>query len=446
MRTKILAAPLAVALSRPLASLALSDPPNDARDDARRRQSYLIRVARRSDSVAGHFKLRLEGAGGPRLPGPPLPRGGVSGSLDRDQQTAQAWSVRFRRGTRYRIRLVGPRNGCVRASVYSTGVRPRAGLEPPARTNCHGNGLFTPRPGDGTRFSIFVNAAGGVRGRQRYHLQAAPAGRDDSAPGRFVPNYARMDGVLDAGSVDALDLFRFDVTRRSVLFLHLRSPDAEAAHDLLLLDAFGTVLRCTCGGLGSAELRKGLQPGRYFSSLPAHAGGATRRTRCCAPHERSPTRSCASTARGRPSSRPASRRASRSAPSPRSTAPSRCRSSSSTRSPAGSSPAAWRRRRATAGRPSRTRRPTEGRWCATAEYDGTAAAHRARRTTSSRSSWPARSAKGERWTRARGLRAEGVRGKVSVRPASTSARRAICVCDNVRLYVGDRRTSDPGPA
>ena len=359
MRTKILAAPLAVALSLPLASLALSDPPNDARDDARkvtrlptliggttkdakagpsdnptcaetagsvwyrvdpgrsrrivarleaggdldavldvyvrersqhhlltcdvsdrngraavafparRGQSYLIRVARRADSVSGDFKLRLEGAGGPRLPGPPLPPGGISGSLDRVQRTAQAWSVRFRRGVRYRIRLVPPRSGCVRASVYKAGVRPSPFREPLARTNCHGNALFTPRPGQGTRFSIFVNAAGGVRGRQRYHLQAAPAGRDDSAPGRFVPNYARLDGVLDAGSVDALDLFRFDVTRRSVLFLHLRSPDAQAAHDLVLLDAFGNVLRCTCGGLGSAELRKGLRPGRYFIAARA---------------------------------------------------------------------------------------------------------------------------------------------------------------------------------
>ena len=240
--------------------------------NARKGQSYLIRVARRSDSVSGDFKLRLVGAEGPRLPGPPLPPGGISGSLDRVQQTAQAWSTTFRQGRRYRVRLNHPGDTCIRASIYRAGRKPRPGLEPLARTNCQGYALFTSRPGQGERFSIFVNAVEGVRGRQRYHLQAAPAGRDDSAPGRFVPNYARLDGTLDGASVDAIDLFRFDVTRRSVLFLNLRTPDDKAAMDLVLLDAFGNVLRCSCDDTGSVALRKGLKPGRFFIAARARKG------------------------------------------------------------------------------------------------------------------------------------------------------------------------------
>ena len=240
---------------------------------ARRGQSYLIRVARRENSVAGTFRLRIVGAGGPRLPGPALPQEGVSGSLDRVGTTAQVWSTRMRPGQRYRVRLRHQGAGCLRASIYEAGVRPSSTSTPLAKVNCRGYGLFTPRPGQGRRFSIFVFAAQGVRGEQRYHLQAARAGRDDSAPGRFVENYARVDGTLDGASVDAIDLYRFDVTRRSALFLSLRTPARDAALDLLLLDAFGNVLRCDCDEAGGASVVKGLRPGRYF--VAARARGAT---------------------------------------------------------------------------------------------------------------------------------------------------------------------------
>ena len=242
--------------------------------NARRGQSYLVRVARRENSVDGTFQLRLTGAGGPRLPGPRLPEEGVSGRLDRVERTAQVWSVRLGRGERYRFRLRHQGPGCLRASIYKAGVRPGPSSAPLAEVNCRGYGLFTPRPGQGRRFSVFVFAQGGVRGPQRYHLQAARAGVDDSAPGRFVENYARVDGTLDGSSVDAVDLYRFDVTRRSALFMSLRTPARDAALDLLLLDAFGNVIRCDCDQTGGASLVKGLRPGRYF--VAARARGASR--------------------------------------------------------------------------------------------------------------------------------------------------------------------------
>jgi hypothetical protein len=111
-----------------------------------------------------------------------------------------------------------------------------------------------------------------VRGNQRYHLQVAPAGADDTRPGVLVPNYARLRGALDGSGVDAVDLYRFDVARRSVLFLNLRTPRRRARLDLVLLDAFGNVVRCACDGTGSAELRKGLRPGRFFIAARARNG------------------------------------------------------------------------------------------------------------------------------------------------------------------------------
>jgi hypothetical protein len=240
---------------------------------AQRGQSYLLRVAQRAGSVAGDFRLRVAAAPGARLPGAPLPDGGISGSLDRVGRTLQVWSTHMRQGRRYRVRLLHAGPGCLRASVYRAGRGPSDGAAL-ARIGCNGYGLFTPRPGQGTRFSIFVFAAGGVRGQQRYHLQVAPAGRDDSAPGRVVGNYGRVRGTLDGAGVDDVDLFRFDVTRRSALFLGLRTPSRRAALDLVLLDPFGNVVRCACGGTGDARLVKGLRPGRYFVAARARGGAS----------------------------------------------------------------------------------------------------------------------------------------------------------------------------
>jgi hypothetical protein len=92
--------------------------------DAVRGRSYLVRVARRANSVADAFRLAFVGVAGTRLPGPALPRTGVSGTLDRAQRTAQAWSVSLRAGVRYRIAVAHPGAGCVGAIVY--GPRPRS--------------------------------------------------------------------------------------------------------------------------------------------------------------------------------------------------------------------------------------------------------------------------------------------------------------------------------
>jgi hypothetical protein len=230
--------------------------------DAVRGRSYLVRVARRANSVADAFRLAFVGVAGTRLPGPALPRTGVSGTLDRAQRTAQAWSVSLRAGVRYRIAVAHPGAGCVGAIVY--GPRPRSGQAPAARVGCKGYALFTPRAGRDGRYAIVVHAASDVRGGQRYHLELAPALADDTAPGVFIENYARVRESLDGRGADHVDLYRFDVTRRSVLFLHLRT---RGAFDLVLLDAWGNVIRCECDGRGGRALHKGLHPGRFFVAV-----------------------------------------------------------------------------------------------------------------------------------------------------------------------------------
>ena len=241
---------------------------------ARKGQPYLIRVARLKRSRDGDFRLTLRAAGATRLPGPPLPENGVSGTLDRLERTASPWSVAMRPGRRYRIALQA-RRGCMRASVYRAGIRPRRGLEPLLRLGCSGYGAFTPRPEHGRRFTVFVNAASDVRGAQRYHLQVGRAGVDDVAPGVPARNYERIAGRLGA-TLDTVDLYRFDVARRSVLFLNLRTRRSEAPLDLLLLNESGDIVRCDCDGRGNATLHKGLRPGRFFVAARTRGGVATR--------------------------------------------------------------------------------------------------------------------------------------------------------------------------
>ncbi len=185
----------------------------------------------------------------------------MSGTLDRAQRTEQSWSAVLRAGVRYRIAVAHPGAGCVSARVY--GPHARSGQRPAASVSCRGYALFTPRAGGDGRYAIVLHADD-VRGAQRYHLELAPAGADDTAPGVFIANYARVRDSLDGRSVDHVDLYRFDVTRRSVLFLHLRTP---GAFDLVLLDAWGNVIRCECDGRGGRALHKGLRPGRFFVAI-----------------------------------------------------------------------------------------------------------------------------------------------------------------------------------
>ncbi len=141
-------------------------------------------------------------------------------------------ALRLRRGVRYRIALTRPGLACIGGTLHEPGAT--VSDEPVAMLGCKGYLLFTPRR-NGTH-SIVVCAARGVRGPQRSFLAAGGAGRDDSAPGVRVDNYGRIRGGL--GRLDRVDLFRFDVVRRSVLFVHLQTARRTLATPALA--PFGT--------------------------------------------------------------------------------------------------------------------------------------------------------------------------------------------------------------
>jgi hypothetical protein len=218
--------------------------------------TYLIRVGQRDNSVAGRFRLDVFApVPAPRPPGPQLPGSGASRTLDSLQDTSDAWSVRMRAGTSYRLNLAA--DGCMSLRVYAPGTRDFEEESPVAGAGCDGYLLFTPEAGQGGRYSLLVDARSRRSGPQRYHLQAATAGRDDTAPGLSLPNYRRVRGSLRGGAIDAVDLYRFSLSRRSALELTLRHR-ASGTIRLALLNDRGE--RLSSGD----DISRRIAPGRYF--------------------------------------------------------------------------------------------------------------------------------------------------------------------------------------
>jgi hypothetical protein len=237
--------------------------------------SYLVRVAQLSNSVADRFTLEaFAPQPAPTPPGQRLRSAGVKDSVDSLQDTEDAWSVRLRAGVTYRVNLSTPTDACTRLEIYDPGTTSFSD-EPVDSEPCSGYGLLTPERSG--RYSLLVRAAPRVHGAQRYHLQVAPVGADDIAPGHFIGNFARVRGSLQGRRVDVVDLYRFDVTTRSDLTLTL-NPSGEQAFDVVLLSDRGHRIRCGCGETGGAEIEQRLRPGRYFAAVIAENGATGRYT------------------------------------------------------------------------------------------------------------------------------------------------------------------------
>jgi hypothetical protein len=231
--------------------------------------AYLIRVGQRANSVAGDFRLDVfapEPA--PRPPGPTLPSRGVTRLLDAVQNTADAWSATLRAGTAYRINLSHPAGQCPSLALYPPGTTDFEDATPVRRLGCGGYTLFTPGAGEGGRYAMLVSAQTRRRGDQRYHLQLAAAGSDDTAPGLALGNYQTRRGALRGAGIDAVDLYRFTVDRRSDLRLTLRGDDFT----LQLLDDAGRRL----GSSDDGELTRRIGAGRYFVAVRAGVDQAGR--------------------------------------------------------------------------------------------------------------------------------------------------------------------------
>jgi hypothetical protein len=198
---------------------------------------YLVRVGQRANSVPGDFTLDVLTPAPPATaPGPRLPRGGATRTLDKIENTDDAWSTSLHSGVTYRINLApgtvrdrdGERSdGCVALQIFAPGTREFEDSDPVRSSDCGGYRLFTPGPGRGGRYSFRASADPDTDGPQRYHLQVAEVGPDDLAPGLALANFAPFRGTLDPGGIDAVDIYRFDVLRRSALKLALTGRGAQ---------------------------------------------------------------------------------------------------------------------------------------------------------------------------------------------------------------------------
>jgi hypothetical protein len=128
---------------------------------------------------------------------------------------------------------------------------------------CGGYTLFTPRGGQDGTYTLLARAPR-YGGSARYHLTGGRAGVDDTTPGRFIANYARVRGALAGGALDVVDLYRFDVLSRSALRVGVAS---KAGFELQLLRDSGHVLRVSTG-----QIRTQVPKGRYYLAVRAEPG------------------------------------------------------------------------------------------------------------------------------------------------------------------------------
>ena len=234
---------------------------------ARAGTSYLIRVAPLANSVQAGFALRVVAPEPPaRPPGAALPAGGATGQVDRFGNADDAWAVTLRAGRTYRFNLVTPGRGCARGALYAPGAAFDGDAVKPLR--CDAQTAFTPESNG--RYAVYVQAPRASRAVIAYRLRAGRALRDDTAPGMELANDRRVGGRLDGAELDALDLYRFSVTRRSDLEVRLRTTHD---FDVALLSAGGR--RISGGG---TRLDSRIRPGRYFIAVRARNGAAGRYT------------------------------------------------------------------------------------------------------------------------------------------------------------------------
>lgn len=244
-------------------------------------QTVLIRVSRRPGSVADRFALLLSAAA-PEVkpPGSPLGRGGVTSTLDRVLRPAEAYSYTMREGVTYRINVVPvtppatastanadedtPEYVCrANVAVYAPGTTDFDEDRPEFVAGCDAYRLFTPARRAGGRYVFRAFTPAGTRGPQRYHLQVAPAGPNDSAPGVFLANQRTTSGALAASGVNRVDLYRFQLKSRSRLKLSLAGPDGL---EMKLRNDRGRLIE------QGAAINREITPGRYFVAIQANAG------------------------------------------------------------------------------------------------------------------------------------------------------------------------------
>jgi hypothetical protein len=237
----------------------------------RKGRSYLVRVSERARSESGTFSILVDIGQPPASPpGRPLGKGGASGDVQRVFEPSNAYSANLREGRSYRVNLAP--DGCIRLSIYGPGASSFEDESPRRVLRCGGYTLFTPGPREGGRYSFLIEPASSRRDPQKYHLQVARAGRDDVTPGRFVRNFKRVRGVLNANRIDVVDIYRFDVVRPSITSLSLKVPGGDD-FSTRLITAGGH--RVALGGTDD-DITVRTKPGRYYVAVRARHGSSGR--------------------------------------------------------------------------------------------------------------------------------------------------------------------------
>jgi hypothetical protein len=243
---------------------------------AKKNTLYDIRVAAFPNSQLAGFTLNVfQPTPAVAPPGPRLPAGGVSGQVDRIQNSNAAYSVSLHAGVSYLINLANEtKGGCVNGALFPPGTSSFEGASARFRLDCGGYRLFTPGPGKGGLYSFEVTPSLERKGEQRFHLQVAPANSTQTAPGLPLGNYARASGRLEGTGIQVLRLYRVDVTSHSNLTLRLSAPQS-AEFNLQLREQNGGVIACSCDGSGSQRLQRQLRKGRYYAvvSVRNHTSG-----------------------------------------------------------------------------------------------------------------------------------------------------------------------------
>jgi hypothetical protein len=226
---------------------------------------YLVRVAPLLNSTADRFTLRVVLPEPPATPpGAALPARGVTGRVDRFANPDNAYAVRLREGRTYRMNLVTSGPQCVRADLFAPGDYGRSAG---ASVVCDDEEVYTP-PADGV-YTIRVAAPRASRTPRTYFLRVGRAGRDDTAPGLPLADDHRVRGALHGEALDAIDLYRFTLPRRSDVRIRLAT-----AHDfdVQLLRSAGGRIACACGEPGAKDFTRRVRAGRYFIAVRARDG------------------------------------------------------------------------------------------------------------------------------------------------------------------------------
>jgi hypothetical protein len=242
----------------------------------RRNSVYEIRVAALSNSQLAGFALSVFlPTPAVKPPGAPLPAGGASGRVDRIQDVNAAYSLSLHAGVSYMFSLANrtKHGACPSAALFAPGTTSFEGGSTLLRIACSGYQLFTPGPGQGGRYSIEITPRTRHTGIQRFHLEVAPAGADETAPGIALGNYEVARAHLNGEGVQVLRLYRLDVTSHSNLTLRLHAPQS-AEFNLRLLSQEGGLIACQCGGSGSQKLQQKLTVGRYYVAVSVRNGSA----------------------------------------------------------------------------------------------------------------------------------------------------------------------------